>query len=242
MILGMNFRNIKHKIEDNLGFLSLILLILTFRSSVYTHNLIPSESMMPVLKNNDIVTVNKLAYELRLPFTNFVLFKFKSPKKGDIVTFKEHSTGKYMIKRVMATSGDEVFYLNGEFIINGEKLKREPVSGLIITKENLLKLSKNASDFKFYREYNSDSSYIIAIADVINIHPLAKKVIARNFRLIVPDDNFFVIGDNRHQSVDSRFFDTIHMSQIQGKAHYLFFNYKLMHNRDMETSIFDKIN
>ena len=107
-------------IKSNRGFIVLLLCFGIFRTAVADWNPIPSGSMRPTLLEGDVVFVNRLAYDLKLPLTDVVLARLGEPERGDVVTFSSPRDGTRLIKRIAALPGDtvemrdEVLYLNGE--------------------------------------------------------------------------------------------------------------------------------
>lgn len=206
----------------------IIAVIVFFKMFIYNFNLIPSGSMMPLIMERDFVTVNKLAYHFRLPFGDKVLFRWADPQVGDIVTFDEPQLQKYMIKRIIAKGGDTVEYLNREFRVNGKPL----VTSMLITKDDtpLIQAMKQNSPnqgFVFNIENNNEIRYVTAkaiIAPTPDNQEILDNYIDRYFRTVVPEHHYFVAGDNRNESVDSRLFASIHRDTISGKAHYLLFS------------------
>lgn len=118
----------KAHISNNKGFYIFILGIMFFRSFVYSYNLIPSGSMMPTLMPGDQVLVDKTAYNVKLPLFNKTIININEPEVGDIITFYQEKDNKdiYMVKRVIAKGGDEIYFKNNIAYVNGNTLKYSP--------------------------------------------------------------------------------------------------------------------
>ena len=95
-------------LKDNRGFIIFILLFGVFRTAVADYNPIPSGSMRPTLVEGDVVLVNRLAYDLKLPLTNRILLHIGEPRRGDVVTFFSPKDGTRLIKRLVGLPGDRV--------------------------------------------------------------------------------------------------------------------------------------
>lgn len=107
-------------LRENKGFFLFVLLLGIFRTAVADWNPIPSGSMRPNLLEGDVVFVNRLAYDIKLPLTDVVLAHLNDPRRGDIVTFTSPADGKRLIKRLIALPGDRVEMRNKQLLINGE--------------------------------------------------------------------------------------------------------------------------
>ncbi|MEP6608363.1 MAG: signal peptidase I [Burkholderiaceae bacterium] len=109
----------KRFLKNNRGFIVFLLLLGVFRSAIADWNPIPSGSMRPTLLEGDVVLVDRLAYDFKLPLSDIVLFNFGNPRRGDVITFTSPADGVRLIKRLVAVPGDvvairgEVLYING---------------------------------------------------------------------------------------------------------------------------------
>jgi signal peptidase I len=112
---------VKNLIRKNKGFLAFLVLFGVFRTAVADWNPIPSASMHPNLLEGDVVLVNRLAFDLKVPLTDMVLARLGEPARGDIVTFRSPRDGTRLIKRVAALPGDVVEMRNERLVINGRQ-------------------------------------------------------------------------------------------------------------------------
>ncbi len=109
----------KRLLKNNRGFIVFLLLLGVFRSAIAEWNPIPSGSMRPTLLEGDVVLVNRLAYDFKLPLSDIVVFKLGNPQRGDVITFTSPADGVRLIKRLVGVAGDvvaiqgEVLYING---------------------------------------------------------------------------------------------------------------------------------
>src|SRR5678815_2819478 len=108
--------------------LILALIVFSIRSSLADWNDVPTGSMKPTILEGDRVFVNKLAYDLKVPFTTLHIAEWSNPRRGDIVVFYSPHDGKRLVKRVVGLPGDTVELRNNTLIINGEAMEYRPIS------------------------------------------------------------------------------------------------------------------
>ena len=183
--------------KENRSFVVFIILMLVFRSSIADWNVVPTGSMKPTVIEGDRILVNKLAYDIQVPFTGISLFEHSGPVRGDIVVFDSAKSGKRLVKRVVGVPGDTVEMIDNRLIVNGNTLLYEHISstGSEIDKvENLLGVEH------FVRQSK-------------------RKTRRSNFRSVtIPDRYYLVLGDNRDNSADSRVIGLVPRSEIVGRS------------------------
>ena len=182
-----------HKwLHDWLPSILLIGFVLIARSSLADHYYVPSGSMEPNLQPGDHVLVNKAAYGLRIPFTKEVIAFTDAPKRGDVVIFDSPENGIRLIKRVVATAGDQVAVIRGRVFINGKALidSDQPSIENYASKTVPLNLSHGGGP---------------------NLGPTT-----------IPEGQVLVLGDHRGNSHDGRFFGTVPVEALYGKADAVF--------------------
>ena len=178
-------------------FALMVLVLSSFRSAVADWNDVPTGSMNPTIVEGDRIVVNKLAYDLRVPFTSVRVASWSEPERGDIVTCWSPEDDTRLVKRVVATPGDTVELRGGVLFINGARATYQPVSVA-------------APPFVF-DEWRGLSHHAVQFYGGAGN--------ARDFGPItVGPDEFFVLGDNRDNSRDSRYFGPVRRAQITGRA------------------------
>ncbi|MCU6500917.1 signal peptidase I [Rugamonas sp. A1-17] len=197
----------KNWARANKGFLLFLMLFGIFRTAIADWNPIPSASMHPNLLEGDVVFVNRLAYNVKLPLTDVVLGTTGEPRRGDIVTFSSPKDGTRLIKRVIALPGDRVEMRNEQLIINGQPAgyaaqgqATETVRGL--GQLDALRVGESIAD---------------ARAHSIQLMPQVQA--RRDFApLTVPPGEYMMLGDNRDNSADSRYIGLVPRALLIGRA------------------------
>lgn len=196
----------KKWLRENRGFLLFLLCLGLFRTAVADWNPIPLGSMHPTLQEGDVVLVNRLAYDLKVPLTTHSLARLGDPQRGDIVTFWSPADGKRLIKRVAAVPGDTVSMRNKLLTINGRPAIYTPREeghesvGHSISLRTL-RLEEDTGTEKH------DIQWLLGTSLASNFGPLT-----------LPHDQFLMLGDNRDNSADSRYIGLVPRSQLIGKA------------------------
>jgi len=195
----------RHSLRNNKKFLVFLVLFGIFRTAVADWNPIPSGSMRPNLLEGDVVFVNRLAYDLKVPLTDHIVAHTGEPQRGDIVTFSSPKDGTRLIKRVAAVPGDVVEMRNKKLIINGQEDSYQPTGSVIED------VNGNALRAIHLTENTGGEAHTIQ---------WIPEVIARdNFGPIkVPADKFLMLGDNRDNSADSRYIGLVPRNLLIGHA------------------------
>ena len=113
---------LKNFLRTNQAFFIVIASMFVFRSAIADWNTVPTGSMLPTIVEGDRILVNKMAYDLRFPFTHIALLKISDPKRGDIVIFDSKIKDERLVKRVVGLPGDVVSMQNNVLTINGQQL------------------------------------------------------------------------------------------------------------------------
>ena len=193
--------------RKNKSFFLFISLMLVFRSAVADWNEVPTGSMKPTILEGDRILVNKLAYDVRIPFTHISLFKLSDPIRGDIVIFDSKMSEKRLVKRVIGIPNDIVEMKDNTLTINGQKLDyTEPrFEGLSVdARENLL-----------------GTDHLIRVN-------ISGSQLSNFPAMRVPENHYLVLGDNRDSSADSRVIGFVPRHEVVGRTKrvVLSFNYE----------------
>jgi signal peptidase I len=211
------------------GLFPVIVVVFVLRSFLFEPFKIPSGSMIPTLMINDLILVNKFHYGVRLPVLNTKIFDNHSPERGDVMVFRYPPKPSLdYIKRVVGLPGDEVAYLNKKLSVNGKPLDKTALPEFF--DEDALRYTKQyqevaADGQRKYRILNEDDrpSFVQATEDFPfreNCRYSSEGVVCK-----VPPGHYFMMGDNRDNSLDSRFWGFVPEKNIVGKAFFVWMNF-----------------
>ncbi len=187
--------------------LIVLLIVSAVRSTLADWNDVPTGSMIPTILEGDRIVVNKLAYDLKVPFTTWRLKTWSHPSRGDIVVFFSPADGKRLVKRVVGLPGDRVEMVNNRLHINGQPVDYQPLPASAYTSGN----GKQGRVFGFALEMLGEHPHPVMVTPTLTSR--------RSFPAIqIPEDQYFMMGDNRDNSFDSRYFGFVPRNQIIGRA------------------------
>ena len=200
-----------------------VLFITAAKSALADINYVPTGSMKPTILEGDVVFINKLAYDLKVPFTTRRIAQWGDPVRGDIVVCFAPDTGTRLVKRVIGTPGDTLELRNEVLYLNGVRQMYAPLPadapGVVD-----LEAAERASAI-FARE-----ELTAAPLRSHSVMVIATRPALRNFGPItVPAGQYFMMGDNRDNSHDSRFFGFVPRQEIVGEAKGVFVSADLAH-------------
>ena len=188
-------------------FLFILIIFTAFRSSVADWNDVPSGSMRPTIIEGDRIWVNKLAYDLKVPFTTWHVAEWSNPKRGDIVVFYSPYDGQRLVKRVIGLPGDTIELRQELLVLNGRPVSYRPIADELLRDVNAQDLASHT----FATEQLPGQTHSVAS------WPAVRAV--RDFGpLTVPQGHYFMMGDNRDDSFDSRYWGTVERKKIVGRA------------------------
>jgi signal peptidase I len=191
-------------LKENRGFLIFLLCFGVFRTAVADWNPIPSGSMRPTLLEGDVVLVNRLAYDLKVPLTDRVVTTLDHPRRGDVVTFSSPFDGARLIKRLVGLPGDRIELRDEQLIVNGTAARYDRFEAVIEPNGRAVRASEAFGDTRR------------------TIQVLPDRQAFRNFGpFVVPEGHYFFLGDNRDDSADSRFFGPVPRHLLIGRAHHV---------------------
>ena len=215
---GVDFDEKKEPIlvEYARSFFPIVLIVLLLRSFLAEPFRIPSGSMMPTLLVGDFILVNKFTYGIRLPVINKKVIELNEPKRGDIVVFRypKQPSVDY-IKRIIGLPGDKVAYYNKKLHINGT-----PINQVSLGRYQGVGQGEDMTGAEHLLEDLSGVEHSILTRDGVTS---AEGV------YVVPEGNYFVMGDNRDNSNDGRYWGFVPEENLVGKAFFIWMNWDWQH-------------
>ncbi len=185
----------------------LAFVVFSIRSSLADWNDVPSGSMKPTILEGDRVYVNKLAYDLKVPFTTWHIVEWANPQRGDIVVFYSPYDGKRLVKRVIGLPSDTVELRNDNLILNGKPVSYQPFEESALGDLS----SSDRASHTFASEQLPGRTHAVAAWPAVTAR--------RDFGpLQVPPGQYFMMGDNRDDSFDSRYYGAVDRKRIIGRA------------------------
>jgi len=184
------------------GFIAFIVVMLLFRSAIADWNQVPSGSMLPAILVGDRIVVDKLAYDLRVPFTRWRLAQWRDPARGDVVTFVSPEDERLLVKRVIGLPGDLIELSANALIVNGEYAEyRESDSPHRFPEHRLLSERIGGGSWPILLRQDGGDRF------ASNLPPLR-----------IPPGHYLLLGDNRDNSRDSRTIGFVARERIMGRA------------------------
>ena len=209
------------------GLFPVILAVFLLRSFLFEPFKIPSGSMIPTLLIGDLILVNKFTYGVRLPVINTKLTEGNKPQRGDVMVFRYPPKPSLdYIKRVVGLPGDEVAYLNKQLTINGQPVAKKAVPDFF-DEDGMLyfKQFEESLGSKHHRILNDEGrpGFIPGVENFPNRDNCRYSV--EGVTCKVPEGHYFMMGDNRDNSLDSRYWGFVPDRNIVGKAFYIWMNF-----------------
>ncbi|GIU34185.1 signal peptidase I [Shewanella schlegeliana] len=184
--------------KDNRQLVLFIILMSVCRSAIADWYTVPTGSMQPTIKEGDRIVVDKMAYDLRVPFTQISLLTTGEPERGEIVIFESKAADSRLIKRVVGLPGDTVGLNNEILVINGKALDYS----LVTSDQRELIATENLNGLSHSIRIEKDASVQLSSFETVT----------------VPEGHYLVMGDNRRNSADSRVYGFVPRGELRGKA------------------------
>ncbi len=188
--------------KENRQFFLLLSCIVFFKSAIADLSSISGASMQPTLLDGDKVWVNKLAYDVKIPFTGISLAELSDPTRGDVVIIDSRKANKRLVKRIVGVPGDTIYMQNNALVINGEAVN--------------------------YEELSQDEDAIIILEelpDMAHQARISSRFVSPSYGpSVVPRGEYFVLGDNRDNSADSRVYSFVPREEIIGRSNSVVFS------------------
>ena len=216
----MEFKNkIRAFARANGAFLAFVLMMVSVRATLANQYLVPTGSMEPTIAVGDRIFVNRVAYDLKVPFAHRALAQFSEPERGDIVVFDSVTEpSMVLVKRLIGLPGDEIDVIDGCLLINDEKVSFPE------------EISEEVNGKRFYPEQLGNHGFRVQriMSARARIRPLRQ-------HFIVPKGHYFFMGDNRDNSNDSRFWGFVPRSHLIGRAE------RVLYSLDMSKPITEMV-
>ena len=207
-----------HWYRQNRGLILFMLCLGFIRTSIADYNPIPSGSMRPTILEGDVILINRVAYDYKLPFTEKSLWRTGNPKRGDIVTFISPGDGKRLIKRIVAKGGDTVELRDEVLYVNDTAARYDHF--VQVVEPTVHKMTLPAVQAA---EHSGPSTRVVQFLPSVSA--------LRSFpRIVLAPDTYFMMGDNRDNSGDSRYFGPVSRAAIIGKAHHVLLSVNMLGN------------
>lgn len=199
----------KNWLKQNRGFVIFLVCLGLFRTAMADWNPVPTGSMRPTILEGDVVLVNRLAYDAKLPLTNITLSHLGDPQRGDIVTFNSPKDGTRLIKRLVAVPGDVVEMRDDVLILNGQPARYADVRPAVESVGAGIAVPALRAT-----ESIAGQQHTVQFLDRV----AAKRSFGP---VVVPRGHYFMLGDNRDNSEDSRYIGFVPRSGIIGRAKHI---------------------
>ncbi|MGB2818009.1 MAG: signal peptidase I [Burkholderiaceae bacterium] len=214
-------------LEYTASFFPVILLVFVLRSFLFEPFRIPSGSMIPTLEIGDLILVNKYEYGIRLPVVNKKVIEIGQPKRGDVMVFRYPlNPSQDYIKRVVGLPGDRIEYINKRLTINGQPVPMKKLDPYY-----------DSDRMQYYAQFSESlgaTEHRIIVSEQVppglgggfpNTHPGACQYSGSGVVCQVPPGHYFMMGDNRDNSEDSRFWGFVPDENIVGRAFFIWMNF-----------------
>lgn len=203
-------------IKNNHTMFYMIVGLLALRWTFVEPYVVPTGSMEPTLKTGDRLYALKCAYDVRIPFTEQILFRTGEVKRGDIILFRYPDNPEItFVKRAVGLPGDRIEFRAGKLIVNGEELERHELKD-----RSLMYDIEDAPDKTLLVENLTGKKHYVILTNSqeYNVRSRFKE------ELIVPEGHLFAVGDNRDNSHDSRYWGFVPMENLKGKAMFIWYS------------------
>ena len=184
-----------------------VLIATSIKSAIADWNTVPTGSMKPTIVEGDRIFVNKLAYDLKVPYTTFHIAQWGNPRRGEIVVFYSPEDSKRLVKRVVGLPGDTIAMKDSRLYINGTELEYERLESY---KSDRFLIDEKYEQATFIENLDGRKHPIMIISHNLSLNSFDP--------VTVPDGKYFMMGDNRYDSADSRYFGFVERKSIIGKA------------------------
>ncbi|HEY3596924.1 MAG TPA: signal peptidase I [Paraburkholderia sp.] len=203
--------------RDNKKLVAFLLLMVLFRSAIADWNVVPSGSMLPTIREGDRILVDKIAYDLRIPLTHIALIHLHEPQRGDIVTIDSSAARELIVKRLIGLPGDRIAMRDNVLYVNGVRADYAPLQLGVLAGDAL-------SPGDYLTERFDGVSHTVRLSEYA---PSPR----RSFDTVtVPPGEYLMLGDNRDDSADSRYFGFFPRSELMGRTRRVAYSLDAAHD------------
>ncbi|MEM9300745.1 MAG: signal peptidase I [Pseudomonadota bacterium] len=199
------WRRVRHSATFQFAFF--LLLILASRSALADWNYVPSGSMKPTILEGDLIFVDRLAYDLKVPFTRVRLAEWGNPERGDVVVALSPEGGERIVKRVVGLPGDKIVLSGQTLTVNGERPTLAPLDGPAIA----------GLDARDLETHGLATETVLGHTRRLMVGH-APPSLPTSGTFTVPPGHYFLVGDHRNNSRDSRIYGAVPRADILGRA------------------------
>ena len=189
-------------VEYAVSFFPVLFVVFVIRSFLFEPFQIPSKSMLPTLKVGDFILVNKFTYGIRLPVIGSKIIPINNPERGDVMVFIPPHDPRYFIKRVIGLPGDRIRMENNQLWVNNQPYEQQFIDTVSKKMTATTELSMETTGTVAHEIYTQNPA----------------GPYGREFNYQVPEGHYFMVGDNRDNSLDSRAWGAVPEANIVGKA------------------------
>jgi len=201
-------------IEGIVSMFPVLLIVLLIRSFLVQPYRVPTGSLEPTIMPGDFILVNQFVYGLRLPLLNKKILEIGEPKRGDIALFQfPDNPAVVYVKRIIGLPGDSIEYRNKQLYINGEQA----------VQKNVQQMNTTSNEGKSEETEVRKTENLLGVSHDILISPHKNQ--DQDFSVILPEGEYFVMGDNRDNSYDSRYWGFVPERNLVGKAMFIWFSW-----------------
>jgi len=209
---------LKGFVRKNSSLLLFIVLLATFRGAIADWHPVPTGSMKPTILEGDVIWHNKLAYDLKVPFTNVRLLELNEPKRGDIVVVNSSAAELRLIKRLIGLPGDEITIVNNQLTVNGVTADYEL---LVNTELDYIRPIDREPGLYSVEQLDGFPNHVIhARSTGFSASPA--------FHTVVPEGHYFLMGDSRDNSADSRLYGSFPRKELRGRATHILLSMNIL--------------
>lgn len=214
-------KNFIETIKSWLPMIYLIVGLLALRWTLVEPYVVPTGSMEPTLKPGDRLYANKAAYDIRFPFTEWILFRTGEVKRGDVILFRNPVDPNItFVKRAIGLAGDKIKFTDGVLHLNGKPVEKTPTED----REVMYDIESEGTKTLYYEHLGEVKHYVILDRRIDRYYEEQEMRHRSTPERVVPEGHLFAVGDNRDNSHDSRAWGFVPLENLKGKAMFIWYS------------------